>query len=289
MVTKKDKEILREFIFYAFTFAWNSELLLIAAYQFHFMQGRPGMFLHYLLIIMGPGLAPVYAAYIVRKKYEGVTFSFFFRRIFYTKHVYVTIILTIVFACIQFASCVVLEKYRGYPWYWFIFFVPLMVLGGGLEEIGWRSVLQIQLEKCFSFRTSAVVEGILWSLWHIPLWFVPDTFQKNYSFTAFTLYCIVLGCTLAVAYRLTSSIFACILIHAWGNTTVGGMYTLTSLTDFPCIRTILVYMAQIALLAIVYKIYRAVYFSRKKKSAVLEVTGSGEEPDSHGETKHSGF
>lgn len=97
---------------------------------------------------------------------------------------------------------------------------------------GWRGVLQPLLEKHFSFLPAAVIEGVIWSVWHLPLWLVPNTSQGDYDFTAFTLYCITLGLTLAEAYRLTKSIWVTILIHAWGNTVLGGMYTLTSLNNF---------------------------------------------------------
>jgi uncharacterized protein len=264
MKTRRDGKIMRTFLLYAFVFAWGSELLIIAAYRLGLMTGRIGSFLHYGLIIIGPGLSPAYAAFIIWKKYESVTIKSFFKRIFYTGNIHLTVILTLVFACIQFAACVMLEKYRGNSWYLFILYIPLMVLGGGLEEIGWRGILQPLMEERFPFLIAAVAEGILWSIWHLPLWFVPDSSQSSFSFTAFMLYCIVLGCTLAAVYRLTHSIWACILIHAWGNTTVGGMYTFTTLTEFPNIKTVSVYIIQIVLIILICKLYDRLFTTLKK-------------------------
>jgi len=62
---------------------------------------------------------------------------------------------------IQFAACVLLETYRGNSWYLFIVYMPLMGLGGGLEEIGWRDILQQLMEERFPFLTAAGLEGIL--------------------------------------------------------------------------------------------------------------------------------
>jgi uncharacterized protein len=255
MKTKNDGKIMRTFLLYAFVFAWVSELLIITAYRFGLMSGKTGRFLHYALIIAGPGLSPAYAAYIIRKKYECSTISFFFTEIFYTENIRTTVLLMLVFAGIQFAACALLETYRGNPWYLFIVYMPLMVLGGGLEEIGWRGILQPLMEERLPFLTAAGAEGIVWSVWHLPLWFVPDSSQSSFNFAAFMLYCIVLGCTLAAVYRLTHCIWASILIHAWGNTTVGGMYTFTTLTDFPGIKTIIVYMVQILLIIVICKLY----------------------------------
>lgn len=81
------------------------------------------------------------------------------------------------------------------------------------------------------------------------------------NFAAFTLYCITLGLTLAAAYRLTNSIWAAILIHAWGNTVLGGMYTLTSLNSFPTVKTLAVYAVQAAVILLILS-GRKLYYKR---------------------------
>lgn len=247
---KSNGKMMWAYLLYTFVFAWLAELLILAVHRSGLVSGGLGSFLHYGLIILGPGLSPAYAALIVQKRYKAVTFKGFCRQILYTENMRTTVILTLFFGCIQFAACVAQERYRGNPWYLFIVYMPLMVLGGGLEEIGWRGVLQPQLERRFPFLAAALIEGVIWSVWHIPLWFVPNTTQSDMNFTAFALYCITLGCTLAAVYRLTKSIWACVLVHAWGNTTLGGMYTLTSLTNFPGIKTIVVYIIQVALIVL---------------------------------------
>jgi uncharacterized protein len=257
--SNSSRKMMWEFILYTFAFAWGAELLIIAMYRFKLLSGGLGQFLHYALIIIGPGLSPAYAAFIIWRKYEATTLKVFCKRIFYTGDMHITAIFALVFACIQFVACVTQESYRGNQWYLFILYMPLMILGGGLEEIGWRGVLQPQLEKRFSFLVAAVVEGILWSIWHLPLWLVPNTSQSTYDFVAFMLYCITLGSTLAAVYWLTKSIWACILIHAWGNTVLGGMYTYTSLTKFPGAKTIVIYIIQMALIVLVCNIYSKIY------------------------------
>ena len=83
-------------------------------------------------------------------------------------------------------------------------------------------MFQPLLEKHFSFWVAALIEGVIWSVWHLPLWLVPNTSQETYDFTAFTFYCITIELTLAAAYRLTKSVWVPILIHAWGNTVFRG-------------------------------------------------------------------
>lgn len=250
-ISKEDLRMLWNFLFFTFAIAWGTEFLLIAMYRFNLLSGNATTVLHFLVIGFGAGMAPAYAAFIVRKKQSGITFKEFYKQIFYTVNTRKTVVFLMVFALIQFASCMVQEDYLGNPWFLFILFMPMMILGGGLEEIGWRGVFQPLLENRFSFFAAALIEGAIWSVWHLPLWLVPNTSQGAMDFTAFTLYCITLGLTLAAAYRLTKSIWVTILIHAWGNTVLGGMYTLTSLNNPPNAKTLMVYGVQIAVIMLI--------------------------------------
>ena len=64
--------------------------------------------------------------------------------------------------------------------------VPLifltMILGGGLEELGWRGVAQPMLERRFNRITSAAIVGVLWALWHLPLFFIHGVPQYGADF-----------------------------------------------------------------------------------------------------------
>lgn len=251
---KEDWYMAWRYLFYTFAIAWGTEFLLIALYRFNLLNGNIAMVLHFMTIGFGAGMAPAYAAFIVQKKQSNITSKEFCRQIFYTVSIRKAVVFLIIFALIQFVACVAQEDYLGNPWYLFILFMPMMVLGGGLEEVGWRGVFQPLLEKRFTFFVAALIEGVIWSVWHLPLWLVPNTSQGAYDFTAFTLYCITLGLTLAAAYRLTKSVWMTILIHAWGNTVLGGMYTLTSLSNFPNMKTLIVYGVQIALIMMILQI-----------------------------------
>jgi uncharacterized protein len=114
---KSNGKIMWEYILYTFALAWGTELLMIAAYRLGLLSGGLGQFLHYSLIIIGPGLSPAYAAFIIQRRHNAVTFKAFCKQIFYTDSIWITAFLAIVFACIQFVACVTQESYRGNPWY----------------------------------------------------------------------------------------------------------------------------------------------------------------------------
>lgn len=250
-LTKDDWTMLWRYLLYTFAIAWGTEFLLIAVYHFGLLSGGAAMFLHLAVIGFGVGMAPAYAAFIVEKKSTNISLEGFLGQIFHTEAPRRTTLFLLIFALIQFGACVVQESYVGNPWYLFILFMPMMILGGGLEEVGWRGVFQPLLEKRFPFVVAASFEGVIWSVWHLPLWLVPNTSQGDMNFVAFALYCITLGLTLAATYRLTKSVWATVLIHAWGNTVLGGMYTLTSLNNFPTAKTLLVYGVQVALIMLI--------------------------------------
>lgn len=243
--------MLWNYLFYTFAIAWGTEFILIILFRFNLLNENATLFLYFTVIGFGAGMAPAYAAFIVQRKQTGIKFKAFCKQIFHTVNICRSIVFLIIFAAIQFVTCVVQESYLGNPWYLFILFMPMMIWGGGLEEIGWRGIFQPLLEKRFSFFASALIEGMIWSVWHLPLWFVPNSSQGAMNFLAFTLYCITLGLTLAAAYRLTKSIWVTILIHAWGNTVLGGMYTLTSLNNPLNVKTLMVYGVQIVVIMLI--------------------------------------
>lgn len=94
---------------------------------------------------------------------------------------------------------------------------PLMVLGGGLEELGWRGLLQPELERRFTRFQAAAIVGIIWALWHLPLFFIPGVAQYGDNFGLFALSIFGDAMMLAMLYGRTRSILLCILFHASGN------------------------------------------------------------------------
>lgn len=54
------------------------------------------------------------------------------------------------------------------------FFVILFTSGPLQEEYGWRGILQVQLEKKLNILKASIITGIVWGVWHIPLFFIPD-------------------------------------------------------------------------------------------------------------------
>jgi uncharacterized protein len=93
-----------------------------------------------------------------------------------------------------------------------------MVLGGGLEELGWRGVAQPMLERRLSRLASAAIVGVAWALWHLPLFFIHGVSQYGANFELFAADVIGNAFLLAWIYGGTGSILVCVLFHAASNT-----------------------------------------------------------------------
>jgi membrane protease YdiL (CAAX protease family) len=77
-------------------------------------------------------------------------------------------------------------------------FVVVFVLGGPLgEEVGWRGVALDPLQERMGPIAASVVLGIVWGLWHIPLFFDPAQIQHDLSPLVY------LGQTTATAFVYT--------------------------------------------------------------------------------------
>ena len=53
-----------------------------------------------------------------------------------------------------------------------VMFVDSLIRGPLGEELGWRGYLQVELNNRFSLLTSSLIVGLIWGVWHLPLWFV---------------------------------------------------------------------------------------------------------------------
>lgn len=107
--------------------------------------------------------------------------------------------------------------------------LPVLFLGGGFEEIGWRGCLQPAVAAlvarvaprrnriALSAFAAAVVTGLVWGAWHLPLFFIPGTFQNSMTFAPILGIGVALSCSFGALTVLTGSLLYPIVAHAWYN------------------------------------------------------------------------
>ena len=50
-------------------------------------------------------------------------------------------------------------------------FLAALMVSSGNEELGWRAVLELELERSMPFSAACLATGAIWGLWYLPLWF----------------------------------------------------------------------------------------------------------------------
>lgn len=99
-------------------------------------------------------------------------------------------------------------------------FTGQLLLGGGLEEGGWRGYLLPCFSRKCPILLSATAVSLLWVFWHLPYFLFPGNLQSGQNFFSYTLIGIVTGFILTALYLLTNSVLLCMLFHSWQNTLV---------------------------------------------------------------------
>ena len=124
--------------------------------------------------------------------------------------------------------------YSDVPFYFFFMVLFTSILFGGIEEIGWRGFLQERLMTRTSLVSMAVLIGIVWGLWHVPLFFIENVSHYTFGFLPFMLGAIMFSTYLTWLYVKTKSILLTIIFHASINASavigLGLMFNHTLLT-----------------------------------------------------------
>lgn len=84
------------------------------------------------------------------------------------------------------------------------------------EEIGWRGYALNEMQKKFSPAVSAVIIGVIWGLWHTPLWVVTSGYSGldlvKYM-ALFLISIIAVSVMITTFYNLNKNLMIPILIH----------------------------------------------------------------------------
>lgn len=101
-------------------------------------------------------------------------------------------------------------------------FVIYFFLGGSFgEEFGWRGFALPRLLEIHNPLTATVILGILWAIWHLPLFWLAGTSQFHTPVWLYFIYVTALTFHYTwVFLRTNGNLFACLLLHTFTNMTV---------------------------------------------------------------------
>jgi membrane protease YdiL (CAAX protease family) len=170
------------------------------------------------------GFSPTIASYITLKRNKEITgFREWLKNLFTLKiNVKYYIFVIFLYSIIPIMFIFIhpgLEKME--PIYMFFVMLPVMIIGGGLEEAGWRYILQPELDKNFNYILSSVIVAPIWAVWHLPLFFIPGVSQYGTNFGIFAIGVVGLTFVLGAIRKITGSVFLCVLFHSMVNAGYG--------------------------------------------------------------------
>ena len=183
------------------------------------LQNNTMLYVPYLL----GGLSPTIASYLALKSLGIVTgFQAWLKHIFDFKHGLFSYLAVMMLAAVYYVSQSLISGYQsGAPLWMILVLLPAMLFGGGLEEAGWRYILQPEMEKRFPFWLSALSVGVIWWIWHLPLFYIAGTGQSSMNFFLFGVSAIALSFALATIKKISNSVWLCVLFHCLTNALSG--------------------------------------------------------------------
>jgi len=185
-------------------------------------------YLLYIPYLLG-GLSPTIASFLTSKKNNKIAnFKEWLRKVFDFKHnifsYFMVIVLGILFILPQ---CLISGYETGFPIYLIFIMIPVMLFGGGLEEAGWRYILQPELEKKYKLIISTLIVSVIWWLWHLPLFYIQGVSQYEQNYFAFGINVLGLSFALASIRKNTNSVWLCVLFHCTVNS-LSGIYIINN-------------------------------------------------------------
>lgn len=222
-----------------FAFLFLTALLTLATS--YFMPDGEGNNNYFFLLMWSPGLAAVIVNLIKRKSLKGLGWKFSLKwmaigwvlPIAYGALVYGTIWIT---GLGEVPNPTFLERARftmgmqsesdsliiisAFFYITVLSLIPNMIMSLG-EELGWRGFLVPELFISFDFKKTALISGVIWSLWHLP-GFLDGNYGQGSTPIALRLFCFLImvlsGAVMLAWIRLESgSLWPAVVFHATHN------------------------------------------------------------------------
>ena len=117
-----------------------------------------------------------------------------------------------------------------------------------IEEVGWKGYCEDSIGDYMNWFWESMIFGVLWSLWHLPLLFIPGTYQAGLMVNPlyvvnFFISGVPMGFIITWVYLVSDrSILACMIFHLFVNF----MQEKIAMTpETKCVETIVVTIATI--------------------------------------------
>lgn len=224
MRNKDLKEVMIYFIttiFLSYLVFWGP-IAFFKVQTVNLVEGKIGPPWAITLFIIG-GFIPSITGIILTAKFEGkkgvrqlLKKTIYFKDGF--KWIIIIILIVFFFAFSLISIYNILGRKFDYTQFWVQLpsILPLIILGPLSEEYGWRGFATKRLLKCTNANFASLIVGLIWSLWHLPLFFMLGAFQyeNNIPFLAYLI--TVTSSSFIYTYiyiRTEQSLFYVVFLH----------------------------------------------------------------------------
>jgi membrane protease YdiL (CAAX protease family) len=215
--------MLIRFFFIAFLVAWSffiTASLISDSAQFSTLSR--------LLIFMGaisPGLVAIFLTAITTGG-EGV--KLLINKISFkdTRVIWYLFAVTFIAFIKGLAALVFFLLYNAWPqvgttsWYVMLFGIAVSMWAQAGEEIGWRGYALPLMSKKFGLAMAGILLGIIWAIWHLPLFYIAAADTFNQSFPLYLLHVTGLSVIMAwLFWKVNGNLLPLMVFHAAINNT----------------------------------------------------------------------
>jgi uncharacterized protein len=225
--TIEDRRLLFAYLLFTFSFTWGIALIILLFPSFIIEYFGKLTVYHplYFAAVYAPSIT---ASLLVYKFFGKENLKCFLKRLIKwnigTKPYYFSLIFVLGGHFIVRLVETVLNLPHpdfGYKWYMFVplAFMYLIIDAGPIgEELGWRGILLPLLQRKYNSVASSIILGIIWSVWHLPAFFISTTNQSGHSILIFFLVLISFNMLITQIFNMAKgSILITIMLHWFLN------------------------------------------------------------------------
>jgi membrane protease YdiL (CAAX protease family) len=109
--------------------------------------------------------------------------------------------------------------------------IMLTIFAGLGEEFGWRGFTLPRLQARYNALLSSLIIGLVWGIWHIPLFFIEGTTQSKWQLAVGMIPAIMVYAVFCMAWSIQytwvfnntkGSVLLAAVMHGAGNAWIGG-------------------------------------------------------------------
>ncbi|MCY3410722.1 MAG: CPBP family intramembrane metalloprotease [Candidatus Heimdallarchaeota archaeon] len=220
------------FIASLFLFSWILWIPSVLEYFGILPLGEAGQPIFMITLVIG-AFGPLFAAYYALRS-EGKSFKEHVKTFFSLKGITWPWVIFVVLIPLLINALAILigmllqleipESRLPSIWVYFPYMIFTMFLGGGQEELGWRWYLQQKLSTDYRMEITNVIIGIVWAVWHLPLWFMLYDEHNITPFFAFMLMTISISFVYYFIIDKTGNGLLTMIFHGAANSANATFY-----------------------------------------------------------------